>query len=122
MRSHPQKNHGLTRRLTYATRGIAATFRNESSFRTQCLAALAIFIFLAITRPEPLWWAIVAIIVGSILAAELFNTALENLLDVVHSDFHPLIGTAKDCAAAAVLVLSGAAILVFTALLIHIFV
>ena len=40
---------------------------------------------------------------ASVLAAELFNTAIENLADHVHPDLHPQIRIVKDCAAAAVL-------------------
>jgi len=38
-----------------------------------------------------------------VLAAEAFNTALENLTDLVSPDHHPLAGKAKDLAAGAVL-------------------
>ena len=42
--------------------------------------------------------------------AELFNTALETLADHLHPERHPVVGAAKDIAAAAVLVASGAAV------------
>ncbi|MGF6732020.1 diacylglycerol kinase [Paraburkholderia youngii] len=46
-----------------------------------------------------------------VMAAELFNTALERLADHLHSDQHPAIGAVKDCAAAAVMfVCAGAAL------------
>jgi diacylglycerol kinase (ATP) len=55
------------------------------------------------------------VIIGATLAAELFNTALEYLCDLLHPNFHPQIAMAKDCAAAAVLVLSLTSLLVFVA-------
>ena len=45
-------------------------------------------------------------------AAELLNTALEHLADRLHPEQHPTIQAAKDCAAAAVLVASLAAVLI----------
>ena len=39
-----------------------------------------------------------------VLVAELVNTAIENVCDALHPSRHPLIGAAKDCASAAVLV------------------
>ena len=38
--------------------------------------------------------------------AELFNTAVETIVDLVSPEFHPLAGRAKDIAAAAVWFLS----------------
>ena len=44
------------------------------------------------------------------LAAELFNTAIESLADHLHPEQHPAIKVVKDCAAGAVLVASVAAL------------
>ena len=49
---------------------------------------------------------------GAVLAAELLNTALEHLADRLHPEQHPVIRTAKDCAAAAVLLASISALLI----------
>src|ERR1039458_3870607 len=50
-----------------------------------------------------LWWALVIIASAAVLAAELFNTAIERLADHLHPEMHPEIRIVKDCAAAAVL-------------------
>jgi len=67
-------------------------------------------------RPAPLWWALVALAVAVVLAAELANTALERLADRLHPEKHPEIKVAKDCMAAAVLVASLGALAVAAAL------
>ena len=41
-----------------------------------------------------------------VISAELLNTAVETVVDLVSPEFHPLAGRAKDIAAAAVWVLS----------------
>ncbi len=51
-------------------------------------------------------WAIVLLCCGCVLAAELMNTAVETIVDLVSPEYHPLAGHAKDVAAAAVYVLS----------------
>lgn len=51
-------------------------------------------------------WAIVLLCIGCVLAAELMNTAIETVVDLVSPEYHPLAGHAKDVAAAAVYVLS----------------
>ena len=43
---------------------------------------------------------------GVVISAELLNTAVETVVDLVSPEFHPLAGRAKDIAAAAVWVLS----------------
>ena len=54
-------------------------------------------------------WCLVIFAVGSVLAAEAFNTAIESLADAVAPERHPLVGRAKDLAAAGVLLTSAGA-------------
>jgi len=112
------KNRPFLERLRFALAGIAHAFRAESSFRTHVLAAIVALAMLAWLRPEPVWWAVVALAVAAVWAAELFNTALEHLADRLHPEQHPQIKVAKDCGAAAVLVCSIAALAVAMALLV----
>lgn len=104
------KNQPFHRRVGYALAGLRAAWRHERSFRTQSVFALAALGFLLALRPAPIWWALIGVMVGLVLAAELINTALEHLADHLHPDHHPRIGLAKDCAAGAVLILSATAV------------
>ncbi|MDB5936707.1 MAG: diacylglycerol kinase [Massilia sp.] len=115
------KNQRFDRRLGFAANGIAAAWRNETSFRYQCMAALCVVAVLAWRRPPMMWWALLLAMSGMVLAAELFNSALEAALDHLHPELDPAIGVAKDCAAAAVLVLSLASAGVFVAFLVDSF-
>ena len=105
--------------MGFAMQGLSAAFRMESSFRLQCLAALLVLLVLAYNRPAMIWWALLLLNCGMVLAAELFNTALENLIDHLHPDLHPSIKIVKDCAAGAVLILSISALCVFVAFLLE---
>ena len=111
------KNQPFHRRLSFALAGIGAALRSEKSFRTQMAAAVAIMLVLAWVQPAPVWWALIAIAIAGVFAAELINTALEALADHLHPEQHPRIKLAKDCAAAAVLVASLAALAVAVAFL-----
>ena len=111
------KNQPFHHRLRYATKGISTAFKNEASFRTQCVFAAGALVLLVGLRPKPAWWALVLLTVASVLAAELLNTALEAIVDHLHPHQHPMIAKAKDCAAGAVLVLSLASVGVAAALL-----
>jgi len=109
------KNQPFAARLRFALTGLAATLRSESSFKIHVAAAVAVAGVLAWLRPQPLWWALGAITVAFVLAAELLNTAIEHLADHLHPELHPRIKLVKDCAAAAVLVASLGAIAVAVA-------
>ena len=67
--------------------------------RTHGAAAVAVAIFLALTGASTQWWALVGLAVGLVLVAEMTNTAIETLADLLHPGQHPEIGVAKDVAA-----------------------
>jgi undecaprenol kinase len=112
-----KKNQPFYKRLGFAVHGIRAAWRNETSFRTQCCAAVGVLLVLAWHRPTPVWWALLLLSCGMVLAAELFNSALEAALDRLHPEEHVAIQIAKDCAAGAVLMLSVTAACIFAAFL-----
>ncbi|EZP41382.1 diacylglycerol kinase [Janthinobacterium lividum] len=113
------KNQSFFKRMGFALQGVSAAFRMESSFRLQCLATMLVLIVLSWCKPALIWWALLLLNCGMVLAAELFNTALEHLSDHLHPSLHPSIKIAKDCAAAAVLLLSITAVCVFVAFLLE---
>jgi len=111
------KNKSFHHRLGFALHGIAAGLRAESSLRTQAAGAVLVLAVLVWRRPGAVWWALLIMNCGAVLAAELMNTALEHALDHLNPQLHPAIKLAKDCAAGAVLVLSLAAAGTFIAFL-----
>jgi len=111
------KNQPFARRLSFALAGLRIAWRTESSFKVHAIAAGAVFGVLLWLRPVPLWWALAALTVAFVLAAELVNTAVEGLADRLHPEQHPAIKIVKDCAAAAVLVAGIAALGVAAAFL-----
>jgi diacylglycerol kinase (ATP) len=113
------KNQPFHRRIRYAWKGVWTAARAESSFRLQLAAGAGAAFLLWLTCPGALWVALVILTVGAVLAAELINTALERIVDRLHPEQHPMIAEAKDCAAAAVLVLSIASVGVAAALVWH---
>jgi diacylglycerol kinase (ATP) len=113
------KNQSFPARLRFACAGFAHGVRAEHSLRIQVFAFGVVLIALAAFRPEPAWWALVILASAGVIAAELFNTAVEHLADHLHPEVHPSIRIVKDCAAAAVLVASLGAVAVAAALLVH---
>lgn len=115
------KNRPFLQRSAFALAGIASALRTESSFRTQMVAAMVVLGLLVWLRPAPVWWGLVVLTCALVLAAELFNTAVEVLADHLHPEQHPRIRVMKDCAAGAVLIASLAAVGVAVALLFEVF-
>ncbi len=111
------KNKRFATRLGFALAGLRHACSSEQSLRTQLLAVVLVVALLCVLRPAPVWWALTLLVSSAVIAAELFNTALERLADHLHPDLHPQIRMVKDCAAAAVLVISIGALLVAAALL-----
>lgn len=98
------KNRPFHKRLGFAVAGIVEGWRNERSFRTHILSGGAALAALCVIRPAPVWWAIVILMIGMILALELINGALEALVDHLHPEIHPRIRVVKDMAAGGVLI------------------
>lgn len=107
------KNQNFIKRFTNACNGIVCAFYRESSFRTELVLGLGTLGLTLWIGPRGVWIALIVIMITLVLAAELFNTALEQALDGLHPEEAEFVRIAKDCAAAAVLVLSIAAVLVF---------
>lgn len=88
----------------YAFEGIQAFFRSEPNAVIHLLATLLVII-LAIIFPVNRTEAIALVLAtGFVWATELFNTAIEKMLDFVTTERHTSIKFIKDVAASAVLV------------------
>lgn len=111
------KNRSFPKRIRCALAGLGDGWRRERSFRAHSVCAVLALVALLILQPPPIWWAVVAVISAAVMAMELFNSALEALIDHLHPDLHPEIRRVKDMAAGGVLLLSIAALLVGVALL-----
>ena len=104
------------RSFKYAAKGLRALW-SEHNTRIHTVCALLAVIAGALLGLSPLEWVAIILCIGVVLAAEAINTAIEALADQISTDTHPLLGRAKDTAAAAVLILAAAALL--TALIIY---
>jgi len=113
-----RKNQPFLSRLRFALAGVTHAVRTEGSLQIQSLVLLGVLIVLARLKPSPLWWALVLLAATSVLAAELFDTAVERLADHLHPDLHPEIRLVKDCAAGDVSIASVGALGVGLALLV----
>lgn len=109
-----QRKHAESRAASFrhALAGWAHVLRSQPNAWIHALMtslAVGMGLFFGLSRLE---WLMLLLTVTLVWLAEFFNTALEALVDLASPDPHPLAGTAKDVAAAAVLVSACAATLV----------
>lgn len=111
MRNVPRpKNHLDSFR--YAVEGIVHVFRTQKHMRFHFFTVIIVIMIGILLRLPPVELALLFIVVASVLMAEMFNTALESVVDMVTQAYHPLAKLAKDIAAGAVLIASINAIIV----------
>lgn len=87
----------------YAFAGLWHALRTQRNIRIHVSIAIGVVVIgmaVGLHRDE---WAIIALTVGFVFAAELFNTVIEAIIDLVTEEYHPLAKKAKDVAAGAVL-------------------
>ena len=82
------------------------------NFIVMLVAAIVVVIAGIAWSISPLRWCAIALCIGSVLGAEMLNTAIERLADRVEPDRDPVIRDVKDIAAGGVLVVSVASAIV----------
>ena len=107
-----RRAHTVWASFRYAGQGLHAAWREQRNFRIHTVLTAAVVVLGALCRLDPARWALLIFAAGLVLAAELANTALEALVDLVSPEDHPLAGRAKDVAAAGVLIAAVAAALI----------
>ncbi|NIQ93723.1 MAG: phosphatase PAP2 family protein [Desulfuromonadales bacterium] len=116
------KPKNWTESVNCAIEGIIWSVRTQRHMRYHFWAAAAILLIALFFELSALELILLVLAITFVLFAELFNTAIEVLVDLVSPDYHLLARRAKDVAAGAVLVASiGAAVLGYLALSHHVF-
>lgn len=106
MGSHDKRNrkkHRFIYSFYYALSGIITAVKAERNLKIHLTLSGVVIILgfsLSITLIE---WLVILIMVGGMLTAEMMNSAIERVVDLVTEDYHPLAKQAKDIAAGAVL-------------------
>lgn len=97
---------GFRKSFLFAIQGFRTAVATERNIKVMlAVGALAVAAGLVIGL-DLVSWAVILLCCAVVIMAELFNTAIETVVDLVSPEFHPLAGRAKDIAAAAVWFLS----------------
>lgn len=100
------------RSFGYAWYGLYSCIGKEQNLSFHLIATVLVIIagfLFHITRTE---WLVILLCIGMVISAELFNTAIERLVDLVSPQRHPIAGQVKDIAAGAVLVCACIAVII----------
>ena len=116
---HPRQN-AWRDKFRWAARGLAGAMRSERNFRVHLAATVAVVVAAAVLRVSPIEWCLLTLCIAVVLAAETFNTALEQLARAITQDHSEQIRDALDAAGGAVLVVAiGAALVGATVFLVR---
>ena len=112
--SQPRQNeiYNRAKSFQYAFAGCWYVMRTQHNAWIHAIVTIIVIImalWLHISRIE---WAILVLTFTAVWMAEFINTALEAVVDMTSPEFHPLAKTAKDVAAAAVLVAAVGAVII----------
>ncbi|MRI58994.1 MAG: diacylglycerol kinase [Epsilonproteobacteria bacterium] len=101
MRNQPK--YSLFKNAKYALDGLGECLRNETSFKIEVALFLLLSVLIWLLPISLLSKAILQTSLFIPLIAELFNSAIERVVDLASPDYHRLAKGAKDAGAAAVL-------------------
>lgn len=106
-----QEYKKLINSFKYAIEGFISSFETERNMKIHVLAMVLVVILGLYLELNLIEWCIIAVSIALVISAELFNTAIETLVDMVSPEKNPKAKLVKDISAAAVLALAiGAAV------------
>jgi diacylglycerol kinase len=90
--------------FSHALHGLQLALVHEQNFKIELFCAVVTIGCAFVFNIGKIEWLIVIINIAAVLTAELFNTAIENICNMIHKTIHPTIKIIKDVSAAAVVI------------------
>lgn len=94
------------RNFKYSFGGLRILLKTEKSFRLHVTIAIIVIAYSAYVQIERIYWVVLLMIIALILSLEIFNSAIERLVDILAPRTHGLAKEIKDLLAAMVLLTS----------------
>ena len=106
------KNKKIINSFKYAFEGIITAFKAERNMKIHIIIMLLVIVAGFIFKISITEWFVCILLFSMVIASELFNTAIETVVDMVMPEKNDKAKIAKDISAGAVLVVAiGAAII-----------
>ena len=99
-------NKRLVNSFRYAFEGIKQTYIGEQNLKIHTFVAILVIVFGFFLKISYIEWLVCLVLIGLVLMAEFFNTAIEYVVDLASPKIHPLAKAAKDTASAGVLMMA----------------
>lgn len=96
----------LHKSFLYAFRGVLAMIKTERNFQIELLAFFINLFLIFYFKLNTTDAALILMASAAVLSAEIFNTAIEKICDIIQPDFDKRIGFIKDIAAGAVVLMA----------------
>ena len=96
----------LGRSFKAAFEGIESTYKREQNIKIHSVIAVIVLIGGLLFKISYIEWLVCLVLIGFVLMAEFFNTAIEYVVDLASPEIHPLAKMAKDTASAGVLMMA----------------
>ena len=96
----------LKKSFGYAFKGIDDVISNEPNMKIHVSVAILVVIMAFLLKISMIEWIILVLLIGLVLAAEVINTTIENLVDMYTKDYNEKAKVVKDTAAGTVLILA----------------
>lgn len=106
------KMNRLFNSFKYAWQGIREVITKEKNMKIHIFILVSVVFTGIVFKVSAIEWITIAICAGLVLSAEMFNTAIELLVDKVSPEKNSIAGRIKDIAAGAVLITAIASIFV----------
>ena len=106
------KTKNLWESFHHAFDGLMHCIRHERNIRIHLtMGCLALILAVALSV-KPIELVVLVLIIAAVIVSEMINTAIENVIDLVSPEFHPLAKIVKDITAGAVLFSCIAAVII----------
>src|ERR1700744_4043776 len=99
------------RSFVYAWQGIRRFITEEHNARIHAVATIIVIAAARICEVSRMEWIALIGVIGLVWTAEMFNTCIERMSDMITLEQHPQIKYIKDLAAGAVLAAAGIAVI-----------
>ena len=102
MSGHNKPKYTLMKNWGYAMNGLAEVTKHESSFKLQVIAFILLQVVAFFLPIETFYKVILGLSMFVPIMAELVNSAIERVVDLVTTDYHIMAKYAKDAGSALV--------------------
>ncbi|MDO4542170.1 MAG: diacylglycerol kinase family protein [Bacillota bacterium] len=98
-----KKTKNIAESFYHAGQGLIHCIKYERNIRIHLLMAVIALILGLVLKINHYEFLVLFLLIAVVIVSEMINTAIENVVDMITEDFHPLAKVVKDITAGAVM-------------------